>query len=345
MTTATQTSRTTAKTAQTATASRDLESNAEKGRIEVRAPMQALVDEVAKVMVGKRRVLELVAVCSITEGAHILFEDLPGLGKSVLAATFARASGTVFKRVQFTPDLLPSDITGTYVLDQKQGKFDFHEGPIFTNFLLADEINRASPKTQSALLEAMAEKQVTVEGTTHKLPKPFLVMATQNPIEQEGTYPLPEAQLDRFMVKTSVGQPNLEEEIEILDRRNTRMKDDFDVQPVTTSERLVAIQRAVEHVKVDHALVQYIGRIVLATRHHPDVHAGASPRGSLAILKLAKSQAAMRGRSFVVPDDIRELVQPVLAHRIILKPEPRIRGVTTADVLRDILKDIAVPKA
>ncbi|MEA3202806.1 MAG: MoxR-like ATPase [Thermoplasmata archaeon] len=313
-------------------------------RMDARRQMQGLVDEVAKVIVGKRRVLELVAICSVTEGAHILFEDLPGLGKSVLAASFARASGTVFKRVQFTPDLLPSDITGTYVLDQKEGKFNFHEGPIFTNFLLADEINRASPKTQSALLEAMAEKQVTVEGTTHRLPKPFMVMATQNPIEQEGTYPLPEAQLDRFMIKTSVGQPNLEEETEILNRRNTRGKDDFDVAPIMAPQQLVAIQRFIEQVHMDPALTKYIAQIIIGTRKHPDVQAGASPRGSLALMKLAKSQAALRGRSFVVPDDIRELVEPVLAHRVLLKPEPRIRGVTTNDVLRGILRDIPVPK-
>jgi MoxR-like ATPase len=312
--------------------------------MDARRQMQGLVDEVAKVIVGKRRVLELVAICSVTEGAHILFEDLPGLGKSVLAASFARASGTVFKRVQFTPDLLPSDITGTYVLDQKEGKFNFHEGPIFTNFLLADEINRASPKTQSALLEAMAEKQVTVEGTTHRLPKPFMVMATQNPIEQEGTYPLPEAQLDRFMIKTSVGQPNLEEETEILNRRNTRGKDDFDVAPIMAPQQLVAIQRFIEQVHMDPALTKYIAQIIIGTRKHPDVQAGASPRGSLALMKLAKSQAALRGRSFVVPDDIRELVEPVLAHRVLLKPEPRIRGVTTNDVLRGILRDIPVPK-
>lgn len=312
--------------------------------VDIRGPMQALVHEVSKVIVGKREVLELVAVATLTEGAHILFEDLPGLGKSVMAATFSRASGTTFKRVQFTPDLLPSDITGTYVLDQKAGAFEFHKGPIFTNFLLADEINRASPKTQSALLEAMGEKQVSVEGTTHRLPKPFMVMATQNPIEQEGTYPLPEAQLDRFMLKMSMGQPNLEDEEEILMRRNTRKKDDFDVAAVTNAEQIVQCQRAAESVHIHRSIVHYIGQIVVGTREHADVLAGASPRGSLALLKLAKAQAAFSGRPFVVPDDVRNLVDPVLAHRVILNPEPRIRGVTTSEVLHDIVKRIPVPK-
>lgn len=313
--------------------------------LDVRRPMNALVDEVAKVIVGKRRILELVAAASITEGAHILFEDLPGLGKSVMAAAFANASGTTFKRVQFTPDLLPSDITGTYVLDQKAGTFEFHKGPIFTNFLLADEINRAGPKTQSALLEAMAEKQVSVEGTTHKLDKPFLVMATQNPIEQEGTYPLPEAQLDRFMIKTSVGQPSVDEEEQILLRRNVRMKDDFDIKPVTSSHHLVQIQKAVEKVHVDSNLVRYVAEIICATRSHPEIRVGASPRGSLALMKLAKAQAAMQNRPFVVPDDIRHLVEPVLGHRILLKPEARIQGTTASNVLGEILKAVPVPKA
>jgi len=310
----------------------------------IRRDTQALVNEVGKVIVGKRRVLELVTVAMLTEGAHVLFEDLPGLGKSVMVAAFARASGTKFNRVQFTPDLLPSDITGTYVLDQKKGAFDFNEGPIFTNFLLADEINRASPKTQSALLEAMAEKQVTVEGTTHKLPRPFIVMATQNPIEQEGTYPLPEAQLDRFMIKASVGHPDRNEEREILRRRNERQKDDFDVQPVTSVTQVQNLQKAVERIEVHGSLLDYIAGLVTSTREHPSVLVGASPRGSLALLKLAKSQAAFNNRGFVVPDDITALVNPVLGHRIILRPGPRIQGVKPADVLREILKSVPVPK-
>lgn len=311
---------------------------------EVQAPIRALVDEVAKVIVGKRDVLELVSAVVLTEGAHILFEDLPGLGKSVMASAFSRASGTVFKRVQFTPDLLPSDITGTYVLNQGKSEFEFHQGPIFTNFLLADEINRASPKTQSALLEAMAEKQVSVEGTTHRLPRPFLVMATQNPIEQEGTYPLPEAQLDRFMVKTSVGYPTLADEREILHRRNQRQKDDFDVRPVMTVDDLVRLQKVVETVFVHEQMEDYIARLITATREHPQILAGASPRGSLALLKLAKAKAALAGRSYVVPDDVQGLVGPVLGHRIILRPEPRIRGVKPDQVLSEILRKTPVPK-
>ncbi|MBI2078466.1 MAG: MoxR family ATPase [Euryarchaeota archaeon] len=293
----------------------------------VREPITHLLEEVSKVIVGKRQVLDLVAAAILTEGAHILFEDMPGLAKSVMASTFARASGTTFKRVQFTPDLLPADITGTYILDQKQGTFKFHEGPIFTNFLLADEINRASPKTQSALLEAMAEKQ-----------------ATQNPVEQEGTYALPEAQLDRFMIKTTVGYPSASEEEEILNRRNSRMKDDFDVRPATTPEKLVSLQRTVEYVRVEPVLVRYVASLVTATRHHPDLLAGASPRGSLALLKLAKARAALQGRNFVVPDDIRFLIRPVLAHRLILRPEPRIRGVKTEQVLDEISRSVPVPK-
>ena len=312
--------------------------------IDVRGTMQTLVNEVGKVIVGKRDKLELIAAASITEGAHVLFEDLPGLGKSVMAAAFANASGTTFKRVQFTPDLLPSDITGTYVLDQKAGTFEFHKGPIFTNFLLADEINRAGPKTQSALLEAMGEKQVSVEGVTHRLEKPFIVMATQNPIEQEGTYPLPEAQLDRFMIKTSVGQPKVDDEEEILKRRILRMKDDFDIQAVTSSKQLVQIQQAVEKVRIDASLVRYVAEIVCATRDHPDLRAGASPRGSLALLKLARSQAAMKNRQFVVPDDIQSLVEPVLGHRILIKPEARIQGTSASDVLKDVLRKVRVPK-
>jgi MoxR-like ATPase len=312
--------------------------------VDVRGPIQGLMNEVAKVIVGKRDVLELVSISTLTEGAHILFEDMPGLAKSVMAATFARASGTTFKRIQFTPDLLPADITGTYVLNQSRGEFDFHEGPIFTNFLLADEINRASPKTQSALLEAMAEKQVSVEGTTHRLAKPFIVMATQNPVEQEGTYPLPEAQLDRFMIKTTVGYPSDADEAEIMNRRNLRMKDDFDVTPVTTPQMLVRLQEAVERVYVHPQLVHYIARIVGETRRHDAILAGGSPRGSLALLKLSKSKAAVRGRGFVVPDDVQSLVKPVLAHRLILEAEPRIRGVRAEDVLDEIVRKVPVPK-
>lgn len=313
--------------------------------LDVRTSVQPLIEEVGKVIVGKKRVLELVTLAMLTEGAHILFEDLPGLAKSVMAATFARATGAGYKRIQFTPDLLPADITGTYVYDKSKSIFDFRAGPVFTNFLLADEINRASPKTQSALLEAMGEKQVSIEGTTHKLPRPFLVMATQNPIEQEGTYVLPEAQLDRFMIKTSVGQPNREEEAEIMRRRNSRMKDDVDVTAILTPERIVALQKQVERVQVHPAIIDYIANVVVATREHSSLLAGASPRGSLALLKLSKAQAALSMRTYVVPDDVRGLLIPVLAHRMILRPEARIGGTTTIDVIKQVQQAVPVPKA
>ncbi len=310
----------------------------------IQRPMQALIKEVSKGVVGVERSLEHVAICLLTEGAHILFEDVPGVGKSVMASIFARASGTVFKRIQFTPDLLPADITGTYVMDRKTGAFEFKPGPVFSNFLLADEINRASPKTQSALLEAMAEKQVSVEGNTHRLDKPFIVMATQNPIDQEGTYPLPEAQMDRFMIKTSMGYLNHDDETEVLMRREVRKKDDFDVAPVMNADTLRGLQKATEDIQIQHSLIRYITALIVASRNHPDVLVGCSPRGSLALLKLAKAQAAMRGRPYVVPDDIKGLAQPVMAHRLILKPEPRIRGVTTASIVKDILSKVPVPK-
>ncbi|MGB1585891.1 MAG: AAA family ATPase [Thermoplasmatota archaeon] len=307
--------------------------------------IEPLIDEVAKVIVGKRDSLELVAMSFLTEGAHLLFEDLPGLGKSVMASAFSRASGSRFNRIQFTPDLLPSDITGTYVLDRRTSEFQFNEGPIFTNVLLADEINRASPKTQSALLEAMAEKQVSIEGKTHALPRPFLVLATQNPVEQEGTYPLPEAQLDRFMIKASVGHPSEDEEYEILKRRIERQRDEFVVESVTNAEQLVELQRSVEsNITVHPDLVRYITRIIDATRNHPDVRAGASPRGSLALLKLGRARAALRGRQFVVPDDIQGLVHPVLGHRLIMHNEARMRGLTTNRVLTDILDKTPAPR-
>lgn len=306
--------------------------------------VQVFLNEVERFIVGKRQVLEYVTAAVITEGAHVLFEDMPGLAKSVMAATMSRASGATFKRVQFTPDLLPGDVTGTYVFDQKTSTFEFRRGPIFTNFLLADEINRASPKTQSALLEAMAEKQVSVEGQTHRLAKPFLVLATQNPVEQEGTYPLPEAQLDRFMLKLSMGYPDHRDEVEIMRRRNQRGTDEFDVQRVLQTAQIGQMQAASERVRVDAAIYEYISTVVQATRSHPHLQAGASPRGSLALMKLAKSLCVIRRRDFVTPDIVKELAVPILAHRLILKPEARVRGVDTADVVNDILGETPVPK-
>ncbi|MDX1610785.1 MAG: MoxR family ATPase [Candidatus Thermoplasmatota archaeon] len=305
---------------------------------------QRLFEEVCKVIVGKHEKIRLIIAALITEGAHVLMEDMPGLGKSVLSNTLAQATGCDFRRIQFTPDLLPADINGTYIYDQKVGEFVFKPGPIFTNFLLADEINRASPKTQSALLEAMAEKQVSVEGTTHNLPKPFVVMATQNPVEQQGTYPLPEAQMDRFMIKMSMGYPDLDEEAEIITRRMSRKSDSFKVQQITTAKTIEQMQRATEEVHVSKDIVRYISKIIVGTREHHHVTAGSSPRGTLALFKLSRAVAAMEQRDYVTPDDVKQLVHHVLAHRLILKPEARIKRIPPEQILDEIVADIPVPK-
>ena len=310
----------------------------------VQRAVEAVLGQVRNVIVGKQEVLRYVAAGMITEGCHILFEDMPGLAKSVMASAVSQASGCEFRRVQFTPDILPGDITGTYIYNQQRGDFVFKSGPIFANVLLADEINRASPKTQSALLEAMAEKQVSVEGVTHRLPAPFMVLATQNPVEQEGTYPLPEAQLDRFMLKLSMGYPSKEEEKEILKRRAARGRDSFDVKPVASPESLKSMARVVEGVHVAEPIYDYIAELIDRTRYHPDLHAGSSPRGSLALFKLCRSWAAIHGRTFVTADDVRMLATPVLAHRIILKPEARLAGKSGKSVMADILTAAPVPK-
>ncbi|HUR64080.1 MAG TPA: MoxR family ATPase [Candidatus Thermoplasmatota archaeon] len=308
----------------------------------IQATGKRLIDEVGKVIVGKREVMELVLVNILSQG-NILFEDFPGLAKTVMAATFAKASGCDFKRIQFTPDVLPADITGSMVQDQSKGEFSFRPGPVFTNFLLGDEINRAPPKTQSAMLEAMQERQVTVEGATHRLAKPYIVMATQNPIEQEGTYPLPEAQMDRFLMKLSMGYPTKDEEVEIGKRRIARGKDDFDVAQVTSPKEVVAMQEACERIHVSDAVLDYVARIIVATREHPSVHVGSSPRGTLALIKASRSWAALRGRAFVSPDDVKRITVPVIAHRIILKPDVRFGGTSNADVVNDILRKTAAP--
>lgn len=302
----------------------------------------ALVDEVGNTILGKKEVLELVSVAILSNG-HMLFEDLPGMAKTLMANTFASALGCQFKRIQFTPDLLPSDITGTYIFDVKKGEFKFNKGPIFTNILLADEVNRSPPKTQAALLEAMQEYQVTLEGITHKLEKPFIVIATQNPIEYEGTYQLPEAQLDRFLMKLSIGYPSDEVEAQILFNRQQREKDEVDVKVITNPETLVEMQKAIEKVHIDPNLIRYIVRIIRATREDPRVQVGSSPRGSLALFKLSRAIATLKARDFVTPDDIKGIVIPALSHRIILKPEPRIRGVKSEDVLTKILDEVQVP--
>ena len=301
-----------------------------------------LMSEVSKVIIGKEDNLRRVTIGILSNG-NMLLEDFPGLAKTLLANTFARALGCKFKRAQFTPDLLPSDIMGTYMYDQKSGEFKLRAGPLFSNVLLADEINRAPPKTQAALLEAMQEKQVTIGTVTHKLPAPFIVMATQNPVEQEGTYPLPEAQLDRFMFKMSVGYPDRADEDEILSRRITRGKDAVDVDVITDPQRVIAMQQACEDVYVDPALRMYMVEIVARTREDPRVLVGASPRGSQALLKTSRASAALRGRDFVTPDDIKSVAEIAVAHRLILKPEHQIKGLEPGEVIQSILREVPVP--
>ncbi len=308
----------------------------------VGAISQAIAAEVQKVIIGKPHVIDNVLINILSNG-NLLFEDYPGLAKTLMTNTFADALGCDFKRVQFTPDLLPADITGTNIYDAKKGEFTFKPGPLFCNLLLADEINRAPPKTQAALLEAMQEKQVTIGTVTHKLPAPFIVMATQNPVEQEGTYPLPEAQLDRFMFKMSVGYPDRADEDEILRRRISRGKDAVDVDVITDPQRVIAMQQACEDVYVDPALRMYMVEIVSRTREDPRVLVGASPRGSQALLKTSRAAAALRGRDFVTPDDIKAVSELAIAHRIILKPEHQIKGLEAGEVIQAILREVPVP--
>ncbi|EHR77529.1 ATPase [Thermococcus litoralis DSM 5473] len=303
-----------------------------------------ILNEVGKAIVGKREVLKLMLATILADG-HILIEDLPGLAKTLMAKSFASALGVKFKRVQFTPDLLPSDILGVSVFNQKTLEFEFKKGPVFTNILLADEVNRAPPKTQSALLEAMQERQVTIEGKTYQLEKPFVVIATQNPIEQEGTYPLPEAQLDRFLVRLRVGYPTKGEELEILKRRIERKKEEVDINQVTSAEEVVEMQRAVEDVYVSDAVLEYITEIVRATRENKkEIEVGASPRGSLALLKLSRAYAALEGRDYVIPDDVKKVAVPALSHRLILKRELWYTRVSQEIVMERMLEKIPVPK-
>ncbi len=302
-----------------------------------------LMNEVGKNIVGKRPVLHKTLVCVLAKG-HILFEDYPGLAKTMMSNCYADALGCDFKRIQFTPDLLPADITGSFIYDRNSGEFKMRKGPIFTNILLADEINRAPPKTQAALLEAMQEKQTTIEGETHILKPPFLVFATQNPIEYEGTYPLPEAQVDRFMMRLAVGYPRTKHEVEILKRRKDRKKDEVDTDRMIEPQVLLAMQRAVEEVHIDDDVMNYIVSLVRSTREDTNVEVGSSPRGSLALMKLSMANAAMRGRDYVIPDDIKLIAKEALAHRLVLKPGPAIKGVKSAMIVERILKDTPVPK-
>jgi len=304
---------------------------------------QAIIDEVSKAIVGKGPLLSKVMV-GLLAGAHILFEDYPGLAKTLIARSFAQVLGMDFKRIQFTPDLLPSDITGSHVFDRETEEFTLTVGPIFANIILADEINRATPKTQSALLEAMQESQVTIDGETHPLPLPFIVIATQNPIEYEGTFPLPEAQLDRFMVRLSVGYPNKDEEVEILRRRRERKSDEIRLTPIASAATLLEMRACVEEIFVEPDIERYIVSIVERTRTDNEVYVGSSPRGSLALLKLARAQAALSGRYFVLPDDVKEFAGPALAHRLILNPDLWSKRVTAADIIERILRLVPVPK-
>jgi MoxR-like ATPase len=309
---------------------------------ETHALAENILSETEQVVLGKRPVLEMVMV-GVMAGGNILFEDNPGLAKTLLANTFARALGCKFKRVQFTPDLLPADITGIYIFDRKANDFAFRPGPLFCNILLADEINRAPPKTQAALLEAMQEQQVTLEGETHQLPQPFITIATQNPIESEGTYPLPEAQLDRFMMKLSVGYPGRPIERAIIVKRMQRMQDEHYVHALASPEKLLQMQASLEKVKVDEKIIDYIVEIVSRTREDPRVSVGSSPRGTQALFKLTRALAVLNGRDYVVPDDVKRLAIHALRHRIILKPEPRIKGVQPEEIISQILQEVEVP--
>ncbi len=312
------------------------------GADEVSGLSKKVIAEVERGVVGKRPLLEMVMATALA-GGHVLFEDFPGLGKTLIARSFATALGLSFKRIQFTPDLLPGDITGGYVFNRNKNTFELRKGPVFTNILLADEINRASPKTQSALLEAMQERQVTIEGETLVLPDPFIVLATQNPIEYEGTFPLPEAQLDRFMVKLTVGYPNMEEEKEILRRRRTRMQDEILLYQIMKPKQLPALREEVESVHVDADIEDYIASLVHATRLDRRVAVGASPRGSLAFLKLSRANAAMEGRDYVIPDDVKRYAVAVLSHRLILQPEYWMSQSVNREVIQDVLAKTPVP--
>ncbi len=309
---------------------------------ETSALSKKVMDEVERAVVGKRALLEMI-MASALAGGHVLLEDFPGLGKTLVARSFATVLGLDFKRIQFTPDLLPGDITGGYIFNRTRNKFELRKGPIFTNILLADEINRASPKTQSALLEAMQEGQVTLEGETLRLPDPFLVLATQNPIEYEGTFPLPEAQLDRFMLKMTVGYPTLEEEREILHRRRERKQDDVTLRKMADAKKLLAMRGTVETVHVDPDLEAYISALVHATRADRRAAVGSSPRGSLAFLKVARAHAALEGRDFILPDDVKHYATAVLSHRIILQPEYWMSSSVTGEVIAEALRRTPVP--
>ena len=303
-----------------------------------------ILDEVERAVIGKRDALELALSALLADG-HVLLEDLPGLAKTLIARSFAAVTGMRFTRIQFTPDLMPSDVTGASIFNQRTADFEFRPGPVFTNVLLADEINRAPPKTQAALLEAMQERQVTTEERTRPLERPFLVLATQNPIEYEGTYPLPEAQLDRFLIRMRVGYPSADAEWEILERRLGRTEDEPRLMAVVGRQELLGMQRAIESVHVAESVGRYIVALVAATRESPSVEVGASPRGTLALMKLSRVKAALDGRDFVVPDDVKAMAAPALAHRLVLRPEMWVQRVQAEEIVQECLRVVPVPPA
>jgi MoxR-like ATPase len=307
------------------------------------ASVQRVINNVEKVIVGKAESVAFSLIAVICNG-HVLIEDVPGVGKTVLTKAIARSIGCSFKRIQFTPDLLPSDVTGVSIYNQKTGNFEFRAGPIMSQIVLADEINRATPKTQSALLEAMEETQITVDGATYRLPEPFMVMATQNPIEYEGTFPLPEAQLDRFMMNIKLGYPNVSDEMNILDTHQFHHPLE-DLEQIMAADELVLIQKQVRSIHVDPSIREYIVAIANATRNHNNIYLGSSPRGSLALYRTSQALAAIRGRGYVIPDDVKLLAKPTLAHRIIVTPAARVRAITSAAVLDEILQSVPVPGA
>jgi MoxR-like ATPase len=308
---------------------------------EVAAVVNKVLANVEKVIIGKRPQITLCLVAYLCEG-HILLEDVPGVAKTMLARALARSVGCTFKRLQCTPDLLPTDVTGVSIFNQKNSEFEFRAGPIFSQTLLADEINRTTPRTQAALLEAMAERRVTADGQTYTLEAPFLVIATQNPVDHEGTFPLPEAQLDRFLIRLSLGYPGIEEEAKMLARLQRNHPID-EVKPVVSAADWIACQDAVREIHVDDKVRKYLLEIVHGTRMHDDIQLGGSPRASIALFRTAQALAAINNRNFVIPDDVKRMVQPVLAHRVILRPESRLRKVTNASLLHEIVSEVRVP--
>jgi MoxR-like ATPase len=304
---------------------------------------ERVVENVERVIIGKRREVQMTLIALLCEG-HLLIEDVPGVGKTMLARSIARSIGCVFRRIQFTPDMLPSDVTGVSVFNQKTREFEFRPGPVMAQIVLADEINRATPKTQSALLEAMEERQVTVDGVTYPMERPFLVLATQNPIEYEGTFPLPEAQIDRFMMRVSLGYPSAADEMNILESQREHHPVQ-DIGQVVSAEELIAAQAAVREVYVDDLIKEYIVELATATRNHPDIYLGVSPRGSLALFKTTRAYAALQERNYVIPDDVKALLEPTFAHRLIISPSARIKNVESRALVQQIASSVPVPGA